>query len=152
MEINLTYQLDSAELEHRRDALARALEALTQPLSEKSEEVKLSELLGLLGDAAKYDPAAGSTAYHALVEGSANNQGLTLSLAALCDSAELNSQVVSGEWNGSPHFWAVIQTQEGWRHLDPTENGIFFGTDNQAADAGYSWNSQNIPSCTASPR
>jgi len=152
VEIGLAYQLDGAELEHRRDALARTLQELTQPLSEKSEEAKLSELLGLLADTVNYDSAAGSTAYHALVEGSSNSQGLALALAALCGSAELNSQVVSGEWNGLPHFWAVVQTQEGWRHLDPTENGVFFATDNQAAEAGYSWHGQNIPSCAASPR
>ena len=152
VEIGLTYRLDSTELEHRRDTLARAIQALTQPLSEKPAEAKLSELPGLLADTVKYDPAAGSTAYHALVEGSANSQGLALALASLCESVELNSLVVSGEWNGLPHFWIVLQTQAGWRHLDPTENGIYFGTDNQAAEAGYSWSGQNIPACTAAPR
>ena len=152
VEIGLTYRLDGTELERRRGALAQTLQELTQPLLEQSEEAKLSDILGLLADSVNYDPGSGATAYHALTEGSANSQGLALALAALCESAGLNSQVVWGEWNERPHFWAVVQTQEGWRHLDPTENGIFFGTDNQAAEAGYSWIGQNIPVCAASPR
>ena len=149
VEIGLTYQLEIQELEHRRDALAQIIQETTLPLAEEPPETRLTEILSTLKNTVRHDPAAGATAYHALLEGFANSQGLSLALSALCEASELNCQIASGHWNEEPRFWAVIQTQEGWRHLDPAEDAPTLRTDNQAMEAGYLWDSQNLPPCTA---
>ena len=43
---------------------------------------------------------------------------LGLAMAALCQQLDVDCMVVEGSQNGRPHFWNVVSTQNGWRHLD----------------------------------
>ena len=49
-----------------------------------------------------------------------------------------------------PHFWAVVQTSEGWRHIDLSamnrEEGPLY-TDHQLLELGYIWEEDALPAC-----
>lgn len=150
VEILLTYHLDPQELE-RRHAL------LLQTASELADELRPglgNEAILAVSEAvlahASYSSTGGSTAYHALLEGSADSQGLALAQALLCEELNLDCRVVPGQKNGEPHFWTVVSTQSGWRHLDLTQmdspEGPFF-TDEQMKAAGYVWDTAFVPRC-----
>ena len=79
---------------------------------------------------------------------------LALAYAALCQLMELPCQAAGGELEGEPRFWNVVQTQEGWRHLDLSamgtdapEGGPFF-TDLEFRELGYLWEEGSFPACT----
>ena len=99
-----------------------------------------------------YTSDGGSTPYLALTDGRANSQGLALFMAALCQQLDVDCMVVEGSQNGRPHFWNVVSTQNGWRHLDlaMVENWISpYQTDAQMTAAGYVWDGQSVPQCPA---
>ncbi len=107
---------------------------------------------------------SGSTAYNALVGGGATSEGLSLALALLCEEQGIHCSVVQGTVNGVDHFWNVVMTPWGYRHVDlstfelelwqETEaeevSGPFF-SDRTALEAGYSWNRNLLPLCGAQP-
>ena len=99
---------------------------------------------------AAYQEAGGSTAYDALLEGEADSQGLALALLLLCQRAQPSAPcvVVDGQQNGTPHLWNVVQTQEGYRHVDLTQGGAVFRTDQEMLDAGYTWDRERVPECS----
>ena len=44
----------------------------------------------------------------------------------------------------------MIQTEHGYRHVDLTESGTaVFRTDQEMAAAGYTWDTERVPECTA---
>jgi len=97
-----------------------------------------------------YDPEKGSTPYHALLEGGANDEGLALALAAVCqDELNLTCRVAAGLRDGQPCFWNVVSTDDGWRHLDLSrwEESVPFSTDEQWAAGGYLWDPASLPPC-----
>ena len=77
---------------------------------------------------------------------------MALAMALLCQELGVEFQVVSGTLEGEPRFWTVVSTQEGWRHLDPSrsaeqENPLY--SDDQMEAAGYIWDRDAVPACTA---
>ena len=63
---------------------------------------------------------------------------------------EISCTVVDGQWNGVSHLWNVVQTAGGYRHVDLTQPGEpVFRTDQEMAAAGYTWDSERVPVCTA---
>ena len=152
VEILLSYPLDRSRLEERRDALSAHLDELTLKLTAEGplSPVQAAQALLKLGE---YDPMGGSTAYDLFRSGSASSEGLVLSFAALCQRLALPCHVAQGSYQDQHHFWAVVLTEEGWRHLDLTlagqeerEDGPLF-TDLQFQELGYSWDSSSLPAC-----
>ncbi len=149
VEINLVYHLEVEELEQRRELLSQAVQDLSRPLSIVPEDELLPTAAQAVLDAGGYDPAGGSTAYHALVEAGADSEGLSLAMAALCEHLDVPCQVVEGTLEGTPHFWNVISTQAGWRHLDLSafDPEAPFRSDLELTEAGYAWDTASIPQC-----
>ena len=156
VEILLSYPLDRSELERRRDALAGVLADLAWDLT---------GLPGLPAAAAHallelgtYDPEGGNTVSDLFDTGSASSEGLALAYAALCQLMELPCQAAGGELEGEPRFWNVVQTGEGWRHIDLSamgraeapgeepEGGLLY-TDLALQERGYQWEEGSLPSC-----
>ena len=97
-----------------------------------------------------FDPQGGNTAYDLFHAGAADSEGLALAYAALCQLMELPCQAAGGELEGEPRFWNVVQTQEGWRHLDLSAEhpeGPALYTDAQLAELGYAWEEGGLPAC-----
>lgn len=164
VEVILTYQQDPETLQARKNVLAqRTQQLLTGLLPGQGEEAYL-ELGRLILDQTTPNAPGGSTAYHALVEGGADSQGLALALALLCQQLDLSCQVVGGEVDGLPHFWNIVNTPAGYRHFDVSrlailsenedpqapEEPIFF-SDRWATEQGYLWNTGTTPLCGAQP-
>ena len=102
-------------------------------------------------ETAEYDPDGGSTAYHALSQHSADSMGLAFAMTLLCRQLDYSAQVVEGTLNGQSHSWIVVDTEQGNRHLDLTqelsEDDSPFRTDHYMAEAGYSWDKALVPAC-----
>ena len=138
VEVLLTYPEDAKTLQGKRVQLEDAATDLVE---------LASVLFSALRERSAADGAAGSTAYHALVEGAADSEGMALAYKELCDLAELPCQVVEGDLDGVPHFWTIVTLEEGSFHVDPSrEEGVLL-TDAQMAQAGYTWPEGEYPVC-----
>ncbi len=150
VEILLNYPLDHAELEERHSVLADRLEKLALELESLSGQDQLLAAAQTVQEAGVYDPQGGSTAYDLFQDGAADSEGLSLAFAALCQRLALPCQVAQGTVSGEPRFWTVVQTEEGWRHLDltvrPPDAGSLH-TDLQLQELGFHWDDASLPFC-----
>ncbi len=150
VEILLTYPMERSELERRKQRVELWLEELTAPLADRVGDSLLFAAARSVLSSGTYDPEGGSTAYDLLETGSADSEGFSLALAALCQRLELSCRVARGTWNGQPHFWNVVQTGDGWRHLDLSalsDENLLFYTDRELSELGYVWNADDLPLC-----
>ena len=149
VEVVLTYHQTRQELETRRNSLLREVDRLLIQ-GAGGERPTAEQLIRRVEQACAYQEAGGSTAYDALLEGEADSQGLALALLLLCQRAQPSAPcvVVDGQQNGTPHLWNVVQTQEGYRHVDLTQGGAVFRTDQEMLDAGYTWDRERVPECS----
>ncbi|NBI68579.1 hypothetical protein D1646_17700 [Pseudoflavonifractor sp. 60] len=147
VEILMQYPLERPELESRQEDLAYALEQLAWDLDSLTGRRQALAAAWALLDTGDPDPLGGSTAYDLFHSGSANSEGLSLAYAALCQQLELSCQTAQGEQNGEPHFWNVVQTAEGWRHIDLSGGEPALYTDAQLLELGYTWGEGALPAC-----
>ena len=153
VEILLHYPLETSELEKRRDELVKTLEDLAWDLTGRPH-LALTSAQALL-ELGEYDPQGGSTVWDLFDAGSAGSEGLALSYAALCQQLEVPCHVAQGTLEEEPRFWNVVQTEEGWRHLDLSalggeddgEDGPLY-TDLAFQELGYLWEEGSFPACT----
>jgi len=154
VEITLTYHLEQEELLRRRNELEKTLVQTAAAFPPLDEKALYPEVAGHLTDVCVYASEGGNTAYHALVEGSANSEGLALAMAALCAQADLPCQVVEGTLNDTPHFWNLVHTEQGWLHLDLTADAeeVPLLQANPAMEAaGYLWDAEALSQSQAVP-
>ena len=149
VEILLDYPLERAELEERRDDLAWELELLTRDLTAGGRTPQVTDALQVLLEEGSYDPEGGATPYDFFSAGAANSEGMSLAFAALCQELNLPCHVAQGTLEGVDHFWTVVQTDKGWRHLDPSvpEEDRRFHTDQELQELGYLWEGSGLPVC-----
>lgn len=148
VEVLLTYPEDTKTLQGKRVQLEDAATDLVEPYrTGLADRVLASVLFSTLRERSDADGAAGTTAYHALVEGAADSEGMALAYKELCDLTELPCQVVEGDLDGVSHFWTIVTLEEGSFHVDPSrEDGVLL-TDSQMARAGYTWPEGEYPVC-----
>ncbi|MCI8423376.1 MAG: transglutaminase domain-containing protein [Lawsonibacter sp.] len=154
VEILLTYHLDPQELEQRKEKVGQQLRLLSRPLQLLAGDEAVQAIARTLLKESRYDPEAGSTAYHALTEGAADSEGLALAFAALCDERGIPCQVVEGVLEDNPWYWNVVSTEQGWRHLDLTRWELLvqegedpFRTDPDMSERGLMWDTSSVPLC-----
>ena len=125
VEISLHYHLDEQELVHRREVLDQTVQKMTAILQSQffTTEELLPAAAQAIHAAGGYDPEGGSTAYHALLEKGADDQGLALAAAMVYNRLDISCQVIEGSLDGAPHFWNVIQLPESQYHLDLSQYG-----------------------------
>lgn len=150
VEILLTYPLDSTELKQQQKTLAQALDQLVFELEMLQPEASWTSAAQVVMEGRHFDPQGGKTAYDLFHSGVADSEGLALAYAALCERLELSCQVARGTLEEEPHFWNVVQTEEGWRHLDLStelQDDILLYTDSQLLALNYSWEEESLPAC-----
>ena len=150
VEILLTYPLDSAELSRRARQVELWLEELTAPLADRQGDALLSGAARAILAAGTCTPEGGSTAYALMEDGLADSEGFALALAALGERLGLSCQVARGTLGDQPHFWNVVRTSDGWRHLDLSalaEGTLLFYTDQELSQLGYLWDADSLPPC-----
>ena len=148
VEVLLSYPLERSELEARRDALAGTLEELARDLAGRPD-LPTAAALALL-ERGRYEEQGGCAVDDLFDNGSASSEGLALAYAALCRQLELPCHVAQGTREEEPHFWNVVQTETGWRHIDLSAFGPEGGslrTDLALQELGYLWEEGTLPAC-----
>lgn len=152
-EINLNYGVSSAELEARREALAELepfsgldVDALDAP------HRALAAAEYLAGNCQYDAEGKENDAYSALIECSADSEGLALAYVELCRGLDLECQIVYGQENWVEHSWNIIELDGQHYHVDVSaciSSGMdagFLLRDDQLW-GGYRWNVASYPTC-----
>jgi len=150
VEVLFHYQTDLAQLSHQAVQLEQACEHIVQSLPHPpgtgSDPMYAAQAIL---DEGGYLPEGGSTAYHALLSGGANDEGLALAMSAVCAELSIPCKIAEGFLDDAPHFWNVVHTDSGWRHLDLSQFALLsdFHTDDQWQANGYRWEKTSLPAC-----
>lgn len=148
VEVALTYHQSLQTLESWRNSLSREAERICQPLTELTIKEKLDGITGTLQSMGAYSAQGGSTAYDALLGGGGDSQGVALAFSLLCRQVGITCSVVDGQKNGQSHFWNVVQTASGYRHVDLSRTGsVTYNVDQTMTQQGYVWDTQQVPAC-----
>ena len=148
VEILLSYPLEQAELERRKATLLQWLDELAASMTVLAGDGRYLDAAQAIYSSGTFNPEGGSSVYALLESGSANSEGFSLALAALYQQLGLSYRVVEGTLDGQPHFWNMIQTRSGWRHLDLTAQSwdtLALYTDQTLSQLGYVWDTNLYP-------
>ena len=147
VELKLRYHLPTDELSSRKTMLAQEIVQLGRTVPFSTGIPYILETAKALLQNVRYDPKGGSTAWHALTDGTADSEGLALAFAALCQHLHIPCQVAEGYVNNEHHFWNVVSTIGGWRHMDLTRDPEALMLDSYLTELGYTWSAPTIPRC-----
>ncbi len=153
VEMVLSYPGTESQLREMREILSIAAQALAEKAMLGSD-VPAAAIFQLLRERAVYEGPHSpglSTAYSALVDGRADSEGYALAYSYLCRLCEIECIVVEGVRAGNAHFWNIIKTEEGWRHVAAGWGEGLLLTDDDMAGAGYSWDADLYPACVKAP-
>jgi hypothetical protein len=93
-----------------------------------------------------------TTAYGALVNGSAVGEGYAMAFKALCDELGFDCDVVLGQLNGKQHAWNIVALENDYYHVDVSmcdTDGVatsFLLNDTEMAEK-YSWDRTKYKIC-----
>ena len=162
VEINVTYPMEQSELERRSEQLRNQVKTiLDAPLGTENDDILLAIGQLIMGQGG-LKPEIGSTAYHAIVAGGSDPQGLAMAMSLLCQEMNIYCVVVEGTLNEVPHHWNIVMTPWGYRHLDlsayqlaswedaqSAKNEAYhpFLSDSVALEVGYLWDTRWVPPC-----
>ena len=120
-------------------------ESLADTVFETLEEVPQADLKELR-------PLA-TTAFGALVEGSATSEGYAMAFKALMELLGVESHVIQGEREGERHVWNIVQIDGYYYHIDVSllsllgpEYTLFLSDEIMILQNGYSWDTRDYPS------
>jgi hypothetical protein len=144
IELKFSYQTSRESL--------RAMQSRVHPVfasaaliaqNEATTEEKLSQLYALLMERyEKYELQTSITpAYSLLLHGVGDARAFAAVYAAMCREAGLNCSLIAGTRQGTPWVWNVVQTDNGYYHLDLLKcsaEGLFSLTGNSGME-GYVW-------------
>ena len=155
LEVRLQFPTPVSTLQRQSVLVLRMRDQLLNKLPIRQGDALLLALCETLSGAVRYDPSASSSTYDALSNGVADSQGLALTMALLCHKLEIPCLIVSGSRDDLPHYWNIVSTQEGYRHLNlsfPPEYGespLLF--DQTMYDNGFRWDTAAFPQCAPPP-
>ena len=141
VEILLTYPESAEELRRRSEALAERVKELSveegvlpvsEPLETPAERARRG--VSALWAVASYAPDGGSTAYDALVAGTADDEGMALAYALLA-----GGRVVEGTLRDEPHYWIGLDQYGESLYLDPSGGTGNVYTAQELFAQGYRW-------------
>lgn len=145
VEVLLTYPIDKEQAQERSEELQEQVQKLVSRHGlHPGEETTIPALAAMMRSRVVYDPEGGSTAYDALVGGAADSEGIALAVNLLCQSLELDAEVVEGTLEDAPRFWNRLRLEEGIRCLDAAE-GIVLYTEEELVELGYHWRDEPTP-------
>jgi hypothetical protein len=163
-EIEFAYRYPEGILRAYNAYLDSALRNAAESVSGTRDGDILYELLLRLIDFAEYDTTSEglgeystqnflSTAYGALVNGSATGDGFAMAYKALCDEMGISCTAVLGTLAGAPHAWSIVFLEGSYYHIDAamstqSEPGAaFLKNDTEMRLAGYRWATADYPVC-----
>jgi len=124
------YNLDREEYAARCEALAAACQAFTVPAGGSDYDIELAlhdQLVRACAYSEEIELPEKSTAYGALVEGSASCEGYARAVQLLMDLHGIPCYIVTGEASNvsgvtGGHAWNKVRIEGAWYHLDATWN------------------------------
>ena len=153
VELTFTYQTS-------RDAL-RTMQTQVQPVfdsaalyvsGEGTQNQKYSQLYSFLMERFDYVQETSITpAYSLLRHGVGDSRAFATVYAAMCRTAGLECQVVTGTRDGEPWTWNIVQDKDTYYHVDllrcDEQDSFSAMTDNEMS--GYVWDYSAYPICGA---
>jgi len=168
VEISLSYPLPASERSETRTRLSNSIFNIVSRLSSDSADRASFELYNLLASECRYDPYGelraedqeldslkNNTLYAALVEGTADSQGIALAYSALCRELGIECLVVSGTQEQENHWWNIINLDGQYYHVDVSAdstlgiNAAFLRSDADMRTRCW-WNIEDYPECPES--
>ena len=91
-----------------------------------------------------------NTAWGALVYGEAQCSGYARGMKALCDAIGVDCRYVhaNAKASNSSHQWNQVKVGGKWYILDAQSNGFLLGTNTWIKQAGMSWDTKGLPTCS----
>lgn len=153
-EINMSYLLSDDELSRRRSQMEKIQPVSAQAQNGMTEAEKAVAAAQYLVENCSFaDDSSKNTAYSALVEHSADSEGMALGYIALCQKLGLDAKIVYGQKNWSDYCWAIVRVDGSYYHVDPvgalggmTEMAVL-GTD-ESFWGSYRWDVAAYPKCS----
>jgi hypothetical protein len=133
-------------LELRATRLRSAAQELLDDHPAEGGQYTALELAAVLDEVCPdTDPDGSGTPDAALRGEGANLLSRTLALELLCQLAGLDATLVTGVTEDGDTCWLLVETDGGWRHLLPSEDGLRLLTDLEMNGLGYLWNTELYP-------
>ena len=154
VDFSFSYREDREEAEERLSILNPAAEEMILPFEGLTNPEKA---LYCCRDVALsvQNTRRGSTAYDALILGTADSEGCAMAYQLLCNLCGVDCRVVEGRMDGSIHYWNIISIDREYYHVDcsaciekPIAEGFLF-TDIQMISR-YWWDVDKYPACYGS--
>lgn len=151
VEVLFHYETEAVLLSERSVLMEQAAARLAQELpAADSADTRLTAAAKAILNDGGYIPGGGRSAYDALLDGGADDEGLALAMALVCQELDLSCKVARGFLNGESHFWNLVEADDGWRHMDLSRYYSLSGfyTDETWLAGGYLWDETTLPSTT----
>lgn len=156
-EISINYGLSGDEM-HERTAQLRAVDAFSGLNKEGMSQLQLAIAAGdyLLNNCRLSESGAENNAYSALVNKSANSEGVSFAYVELCRQLGLDCRIIYGQRNWQEHSWNIVRIDNSFYHTDVgaalalERDELSFLNDEQAW-AAYRWDLSSYPKCSGEP-
>ena len=125
---------------------------LLAALQGSGEEQRVAQAALLVNQLCNYEEGEGSTAYDALVDATADSQGIACGFKAVCERMGIECLVVNGLMDKNAHFWNIVKVGEAYYHMDISlintlgEHGSLYQTDIEK-QANCWWDQAEYPEC-----
>ena len=153
-EISINYGLTSEELEQRIAAL-QAVDAFSGMDMESlsNGQRALAACQYLMQHCQLSAAAADNTAYSALVNHTANSEGLALAYVDLCRQLKLECSIVYGQYQWQDRCWNIVKIDGSYYHVDVFEainSGLesSFMVNDENFWGNHRWDVASYPKCT----
>lgn len=147
VEFQLTYHNTTQQLQSLQSRLLRKIKMDINHLYLQLPENAFKEIHRILHENTPYSPQGSGILQFLLTQLPANSEGFALAACLYAREADFTCHVVEGTLNGEPHFWNIVRTSFGYRHLDPTQPDIVFRSDLAMTQLGYEWDKAYVPQC-----
>lgn len=118
-DVTLSYGGTASLLTAQKNRLDTAVKTAAAAAEGDTVPLTAFKICAYLVGHSKYSAASGaSSAYDALVQGTADSCGLALAYKTLCNKLNIQCEVVSGLMNSADHFWNIIKLGDDYYHVD----------------------------------
>jgi len=150
-EVNVVYD-ENMDNDRRVEQLRDTIQMLTASLNYENDALKLLSIAETMKGQFDFDETAGNTAYDALIEKTANSEGVSSSFKALCDEIGIECLIVNGKLDRGEHFWNIVKIDNQYYHFDLSalnEHGPMNSLFRSDADqqVNYWWDQSVYPDC-----
>lgn len=152
-EISLDYGGKSTKtLLAMREQLTGAVNQMAETVTSEGDAYRALQAASLLIARCAYDEAGGSTAYDAVIGGTADSEGMAMAYCALAKAAGLECSVVGGRMDKKPHYWNIFQADGDYYHADLSRAAAdgfakTFLMSDAAMWGKYWWDTELYPVC-----